>query len=304
MEFRNVIILFFLFISLSGCVKYLDFPDIDHQPKLILYAILEPEKPIIGSINRTFGISEQIASDPIFLDLEGFYIQQPIQLDYDPASRIFESDFNLAISSLIRLEAKSSFYGNISAEVEIPEPVVLGEMFFEDSVYIHPEYGVIGLLHLEILDDGTKERYYEVSFRVDYFENKEREVPIAGEVFFNNVVDPILVAEDILDFSPTTLVFSNSYFDGYSQKLRIHYSKANTGILRPLEYQINMNINTISESLYMFKKTLIKHRATKFPDILDGFGEKIDVYSNVDGGYGVLGAQNPRVDTVFKMIKK
>lgn len=106
--------------------------------------------------------------------------------------------------------------------------------------------------------------------------------------------DAVLQYEDLIRYNPSSLVFSDYLFDGSMHNFTARcWFKMKKGSFFVLF--------TLSPELYHFRTSLMQHRyemgekgISRFDDLagLDFSSKAIDVFSNIEGGYGVFAGYN------------
>ena len=105
--------------------------------------------------------------------------------------------------------------------------------------------------------------------------------------------DPVLTSTGLLDYEPKTLIFNDNLFNCKDISIKVNYAIEAAG--RPKigdgpEYRYNLLISfrSISESYYLYKQKQIVYLFSLQSDIFTGASEPVQLYSNVNGGYGIF----------------
>ena len=106
--------------------------------------------------------------------------------------------------------------------------------------------------------------------------------------------DPIIVNEDLMRYNPGAIIFSDDIFSNSTHQFTIRCNS--------VEGRRNYFVlYTLSKELYQYRRTFFQHQyeqgikgISRFSDLtlLDFTGNAIDVYSNVEGGYGIFAGYN------------
>ncbi|SMG27616.1 protein of unknown function [Marivirga sericea] len=285
---------------LFSCVSDVDVQLPEHSSKIVLYSVVSDNDTIKGYAGLSSDLlSENIGTED--LDIELFENNELVF----QSSILADTHFNTNIIA----NNNSSYHFKISSDNQeaeaftlIPEAPVIEDIKFTDSVFIS-EFGPVSRVEFVINDSLNKPRFYEVelsAFYDLYYPNGE---PYPGSIFYGFNSHPIIIAEDIERFAPYSIVFSNRLFNKTRQTISIYYYRVSFFENGPVDYDYKLIVEckSITEDLYLYKKSLFKHLETQSPDIVDGFDQINDVYSNIINGYGVLGATNIVLDTVNKI---
>lgn len=144
-------------------------------------------------------------------------------------------------------------------------------------------------------------QYYEVIF-LSCFYDQHKDSSYIAHYHFPRQPDLVVSNEDILQYDPTTFVFSDQLFDGrkYSFRMKMEFSASEQYPIKGKYLPECDNDNyivfrTISKEYYDFKKSWLKHR---FNQVVDDNSREFDIelffpgepstlYSNVSNAYGV-----------------
>lgn len=163
----------------------------------------------------------------------------------------------------------------------IPERVPILNYTLVDSVMIAEDDLTIMQFEFSFNDPPGK-NYYEIEMDV-----KPR--PLS---FMKNT-DPVLISTGLLDYQPSTLIFDDKLFEHGTASVKVNYAveayvfpRIDDG--QGYQYQLNVSFRSISESYYRYKQKQIVYLFSLEPDIFTGQAEPVQLYSNIDGGYGIF----------------
>lgn len=108
------------------------------------------------------------------------------------------------------------------------------------------------------------------------------EVYVDQEILFNNIEG---VAGDS-KFAHTYRIFPNDLFQGKDYTLNVYVRKDSGSFWGPERKLVKVKIQSLTESLYKYL------RSVEIASNQDYYQEPVKVYSNINGGYGVLGIYN------------
>ena len=74
--------------------------------------------------------------------------------------------------------------------------------------------------------------------------------------------------------------------------------KYNTGELVDPDYKLIVVLRSVSESYYRYKKMLPEHLNAQQYDFWQGQGDPVEMFTNIEGGYGIFGAYSTVRDTL------
>jgi hypothetical protein len=167
------------------------------------------------------------------------------------------------------------------------------------AIYTHgkqiDEYGE-DLTHYEItlMDDPLEENYYQM-----FLLGAESYPYIQGFGGYNNISDPVLVSESLLEFEPKYFLFSDASFE--SGKVTIELNGFFC-LFNGKPCRTQLVVRSVSKEYYEFLRSWIVHsykqnngQHVNVIDDLDPYriffqGQPVELYSNIEHGVGVFGA--------------
>ena len=163
----------------------------------------------------------------------------------------------------------------------IPELIPIKSYRFADSVMID-ENGFVVMQFEFDFDDPPGPNYYEIAMNVQ-----------RGFYGFKNNTDPVLISTGLLDYDPKTLIFSDKLIEGKPVALKVNYavmadSFDKIGDGPQYKYDLNVSFKSISESYYRYKQKQIVYLFGLNTDIFTGSAEPVQLFSNIEGGYGIF----------------
>ena len=313
-------ILFFLIIitGLTSCVEVLDIKLDDEDKMLVLNGIFATDSNVSVNISRSINALEgdafikfvddadvSLYSGGNFLakmtyDTNGYYTAdvKPVEgQTYTVVAK--EGDKEVSAQTTIPTAVELSTFEvniNIDSTTETWTDPETGQTF-DTTFYTYPDQGE---LYFEFNDPPNQRNYYLVTagFKIPnivydnngnpYIHGYRKEssyLDISGNenyVYYSN---------DIV----TGYAFSDYLFDGKKKKI-----KANFG-LYPLSSEIEtdavfyVSFYSISEDFYKFIESYDKYEAT----VGNPFAEPVNIFTNIDGGVGILASVNGVTDSVI-----
>lgn len=207
-------------------------------------------------------------------------------------------------------------YDEVTCETVVPEPVPIESI--DTSTFVSNKFGYEqNMLNLKITfnDPLEEDNYYRIIAvntigqpSVEYHSDKEQDTVVY--VTENNMIinDPIINPEqedanDILFSGPSNVyqVFTDELIQGKTYTINFDvnlYNNWNSELENVDDlgafYQFKLIFQSLSREAYLYIKSSYEHK------YYDGelFVEPVQVFSNVEGGIGILGAQ---ASTVFEI---
>jgi len=286
----TLIIIFFIFNSCTKIVN-IDIPQIEQ--KTTLYSLVGNSKQLQVSIGKSYGILEYIDSDDLpeneTANVELFVNSSFIETLSNNGSYYYSLNYLPNSGDSIDIIAQTNKGDTLVASTLIPDIILLDTVVLADSAFFDEE----GYLHSQVTinfnDIPNSNNYYEVYFWAQCDEtNPDDFIPVHNY----NSASPIIINENLLDYEPQSILFSDQLFDGEEVGIPISFSYPcidyNTGGNLETEFTVIVYFLSVTEEYYLYRKTLYKHLFSQHTDIWNGAIEPINMYSNVRGGYGVL----------------
>lgn len=292
----------FLILVLLGCETVVDV-DVPRNPsKLVINSTLTPD----GFIRVNLSESRYILDENDFQLISGAKVD--VYEDGLLLETLPDSTYGNYISGIhkpghgktYKIVASKSGYDDVSAEVKIPLDTVIVSSIVIDTVEIN-DFGYTSSylrFNIDLIDNPDVDNFYGVSLLEEFYEYQydySVDPPTLIDSTFrtyNSYIqsrDPIF--EDYQAYSDN-LVFNDELMYNGSYILRIlthndeYYSENPYPYISPKKYTVVLN-NT-SESYYLYNTTL----ALQYWTSDNPFAQPVQVYTNVNNGYGILDAYN------------
>lgn len=264
----------FVLIALSflySCDKEIDIPTIGYKKQLVVNSIIKVNKPIVLYFSYTS------KTDEVYQ-----HIEDTLHIKIYESTRLVYSGAILSDSLRTNILASSNAYykvcvqttgmDSITAIDTIPRQIQISDATVNRNIGVADEYGVTYSEDTFTFTDPANERnYYEVIFDNDYSS-------------VTNITDPVLINEGDINYYPSTCFFSDELFNGQTYTMRLKFYGNSERKIR---------LRSISRNYYLYRKYLTRHMFTQTRS--DGeiaaliiFSEPINMFTNVDGGYGIV----------------
>jgi hypothetical protein len=298
--------LILLIIITTSCKKIRDDLLPVGNSKTFFQSIINPDSVIRVYAGRTTGI----------LNRETSFIDDATVLIYenDILFDTLSPETNGRYSSIGKqYTVKVIKDGMLTGSTIIPDSTKLSEPKIEfPTGYDAVNQQYFGELTFTIDDDPDIENFYEVIIFIKTFNNLTNSYYYFYENDLNYVLTPdkIVQNEGDWDYSPTTIFFSDKLFNGKKQQLAFSiaggYITPDGIWISPLAEDGYILLRCISKEYYLYRKYYTRHayNANIHSDGIQNLlftGEPLDMYSNIDGGLGVVAAFS---STTSKIEKK
>lgn len=297
---RRLWIFFILFFA-GGCFQKREIQLPEILPKPLVVSLFNDDttfiiklsllSPINDTLNQPVdNASCKIISNGQTINLnyigQGFYVsKQKPQPEVNYLLKIFVPGFDTLVASSY-IPQKVNLLKVTQQDFAIPDNTTI----FEDDLHLP-----FSRLSFMFKDPEDEKNYYEIQIYLKFYDNIFNDVRLYS-------LDPWITAEDILDYEPRILVFSDSLFNGDTVTVNVLY-KPNSIMYDGYEYTygsylILYRFRTISRQMYLYKKSLIRHLYNQQTDYIEAFGDPVQLYSNIINGYGIFAGYTQVEDTI------
>lgn len=321
---KQLLYILFSGIFFTSCYKEIDLSEYRTTPKMVINCTVSPDTVVMARVTRTWFYPENmpyvnLPHAKVELYINDQYIEQmQWKTLYNPEKpelpdTLFISNSIPKEGDKIKIVAATPEYGMATAEDIIPKHVPIGKVQYT-------------LQKGEGIYEETSSDYYEIFYEVQF-----KELPEENNYYLTKVmqlyqhndenylteanidyIDPIFKEpNDILDGSMgfngperrNGALFTDQSINGQTYTLRL---KEIATELNETETRI-ISIYSLSESYFLYLLSLQKIAGSTLEGSLGdiGFAEPLRVYSNVEGGTGILGGNQHSDKTItFNNILK
>jgi len=294
-KIRSVFFIAFAFsvVLLFSCTKEVKMKLPAHEPKIVLNCIFSTDSNIEVFLHKSSGIFENhnpwIQNAIVKLYENNIFVEQ---LNHEQMG-LYVSDIIANESSEYKIEVFCDGFDMVKSNDFAPKKPVLIDAVYRDSIYFDAEDKYpVSQLKITIIDNPNMSNFYEVKLQTKGKPTGSSYSEI-NDVNFRKNADPVLLNENMFDYYPKTILFSDKLFNGKTHTINIDYRGTihiNNGIYQPYDYELIVHVRSVSENYFNYKKTLYKHLFNQESNVWDGSGDPIQMYSNISGGYGIFSA--------------
>lgn len=306
-----IVSIFILFLFFS-CEKEIGMGDDDFQAVLVVNSLIDTSSFIQVQVSKTSRMND--TTNPLINGANVELWENGIfkELLNNTEKGIYWSSFKPKISVPYELVVSYQGFETVSVKDTIPEPVQLTDA----TIIVTATYDVEDPVHeitVYFQDPEKENNYYEIVLKGWQYNINDLEDTIMSPIdtiwsfdTYRTVYsdDPILIAEGDQDYKARSIYFSDKLFNG--QKTAVTINLVNWGIETQYElsgdygyrFEIIGILRSVSYSYYKYKKTWWQHLFNQGVDLniqdtdeLRAFlftGEPVNLYSNVENGYGIF----------------
>ena len=312
---KHLLYTLLLGVFLTSCYRKIDLDEYRTTPKMVINSVVSPDTVVMASITRTWFYPDKKP----YVNLPHAHVELYINNQYietmqwktlnnprnpDQPDTLFLSNTIPAEGDRIKIVASTPEYGTLTAEDIIPKKVPIKNA----SHTIKKGNGVY---------QGTISDYFEIYYEVTFDEFPEKNNYYLAKItqiktgyygYYEtkiDYIDPVFKEQDaILDESMAFnglekrggALFTDQSINGQTYTLQI---KETTAELDETEQRI-ISIYSLSESYFLYLLSLQKIAGSTLEGGLGNIGiaEPLLVYSNVEGGTGILGGNQHSETTI------
>lgn len=287
---------------LFSCQKALeiDYPDI--EPKLVVNCLFTTDSLFKLQLSRTSSYNDTLIVYVTDAKCEIWKNNSVSDILQYSDSGFYTGSTKPDENVIYTLKISHSKYGNVQAKSSCPEKAIIDTVY--DKMNVYPVEGDINMdnlmysaLYIDFEDKLVIPQYYFINLKYRY---SSVYYPEKWGYRYLTSYDEIIKKEQILEYEPEFLVFSNNLFTNPTINLEVLFihnvgsGKKNMNNNKGNNYphQTLYKFGTISEDYYLYLKSLIKHKYNQFNDVFLQMGDPVQMYTNIENGYGIFAGYN------------
>jgi hypothetical protein len=285
----------------SSCEEYVDFKGKELAPKMVINSIIQAKSDtgVIKISESVFDYSDQqpevVENPEIHLSINGKECNQ-IWLDtIMDIHAYYKFVSQLNVGDKVEFSAHTPKHGTVHGFDNVPAVTEIKNI--ETSWFKRDGFGYLRL-YVTLKDNPLERNFYRILVRT----NNIIIHPSIQETLDSWDLAEIFVDDEILFNSSTEKdesgktpnhyrIFSDEMFSGKEYTLNIYIENGNFTEDTQLDYvrqSVKVEIQTLSEKLYQNLHSQELASGTTG----DVFYEPVKIYTNIQGGYGILGIYN------------
>lgn len=331
---NRLLIGFILTVLISiSCKEEIVFKGSELPPKLVVNCLISPDSVIVAQIKQSNPIQKPTSGNNTVANAVvrlyenskfiGFLALNTEMLEIGntsyPIGQVYSlSGIDLKAGNLYRLEVEASGFEPVSAEVSIPHPVQISTV---DTSYItirdvrNDEARVINF-HIKFTDSPSERNYYRLVVRETngfigswgyggdegayYRVRIDHAISLLGSIHV--IINPHGNYKEDSFLAPAPnrfFVFNDDLFNGTDATVSAYIKKYKPPRFDLKEFNLyKIELHTISKEYYLYEKSF-RQFDHKYDD---PFAEPVQVFSNIENGYGVFAAYSVNKFTVVEGI--
>lgn len=304
---RLIFFILLLLLLLSSCTKEIEVILPEEDPSLVVQATLYPQIQ-----NSTKKLALEVQSTLLMDDTARVrYVKDALVLYYENNQLRDTLDYSDSLKKYILANNPSEYpvkgstysivvqkhgYTTVKGDAFIPEIVPLSKIEVLPIAYLDENHSAYSEVTMYFTDPVMQNNFYEIIAIDGYSKNDEgyelstNDKLITGESYY-----PALL--ELKNNRPNFLLFKDTGVQGRHVELKIYYIppqviKGPEGKRYIAQHMLNVYLRNVSEEYYRYKTTYIEHVDKNSENILYGQSEPMNVYSNIENGYGIFAGYN------------
>jgi len=291
----NFLLFFFIALILFGCKKNINLKIPEKDPFLVVNAVLSNDAPV--SIQLSSSIKALSNQEVKLINNAEVKIivnnTQQFLLPYKQEGYYYDTLFKAYTGSSYSVQINAKGYKPIYAQTTLPTPALV-----DTTYYIKKLSDPSGIkIGVTVNDPSVSKDYYQLTiYQMDSLGNvSKRFIDVSDDA------KSITSTPTVNNFTYSgSLFFNDEFLNGkkienqFSTYVDVNYDS--TG--NPLNTQnlLIAEVSKLSADFYLYNWSLNKYNETSG----NPFSEPVQVFSNITGGLGILGAKT----SVLKVINK
>ena len=271
---------------LTGCVDQIS-ADLPAPPKkLVVNCILTPDSLVLVQVSRVASATDATSRLLTTAQVSLFAAGGPAEILRSQGNGLYCSIIRPASDMPYTVRVAVPGYPGIGATDTVPAGVPIREAWFSYPTGTDRNNEPLGTIVVRLDDPAQTANFYEISA---YQESQFLALDARGNA--------ALTAEDESSLNPKSLVFSDKLFNGRRFELRAAFlpHSRGGGSGGPTTRAPRLVLRSVSRAYYQYRKSWTRHLYNQGSkgDTYDltqllFLGDPSTMYTNVDGGYGVV----------------
>lgn len=209
------------------------------------------------------------------------------------ADRYVAEDFKSNPGDSLVLQISRSGCEKATAFTKVPESIIPHSIEITAAALLIEEV-YFSKVQLSFQDPANETNFYEFNISVTMIDNSS-----VNTIGYHQVksFDPIIVNEDIMQYEPITILFSDALFNGSSVNIPMYYYLG----FWPDNLQkviVSSELRNVTKEHYDYFKTLYKYLYNE-SGIWQGMTQPVKLNGNVENGFGLFSVYTSSYDSII-----
>jgi len=308
-----LLVLFFLLLGCYDEGRLIEITVPPTAPRLVIHSVIYPA----GALQRVSPLGFKVSSTAHIFDKGADLITDAVvrlykkdqffgTLEYIDSLGYYPLNDSPDYNDDYRIEVSKEGFLRANAIVAVPSAIEIDTVIITPMAYFDEENYVFSEVEIRFRDAPDETNFYEVVVFVtssffqpstdfwpeDFQENTGEALEL---VAFDRVITEesyYIPKTNINSDYPVSLLFSDNTFNGKKYSLKVYYNPPGRLYIPGdvANHRIRVYLRKVTEETFQFKTAMLEQYNHREEDILYGVGEPINVFSNVENGYGLFGA--------------
>ena len=189
---------------------------------------------------------------------------------------------------------KATDYVPVPVPISSTELIILDSAFYEYQDYLGnmvSEGEITANLNITIDDPVEVNNYYQIKvYKIDTFDYDEYNLSVdRREIYITS--NNVAIEDNSSDYGNSSLFFTDNVFDGQLYEITLEFNDW-TSTINNTYY---VELMSMSKAGYLYKKTVRDFGNSQG----DMFAEPVQVYSNIENGFGIFAGISSSKDSVL-----
>lgn len=283
---KKLVFISILLIAYS-CTKTIDIDLPEHESKLVINSLFTRGERIAVNISQSTsilgGTPPGIFGATVNLYRDGTLVETAVSGD-----SIYLASFGPVENGTYTVEVSAPEFETVVATDSMPSKTEINYALSTDEVWFNDIGTKLKLIKLGFSDTDTNPNFFELTLNVRYLDPyvlPPDQSYIAELACIGGIIDPVLEEAELYYSQVNGLVFDDKLFENGECDLEIF-----AGILNndSDEYELIIELKSISENYYNYKKQLGVYLNKEDGDIFEGIPDPVNLFSNINFGYGIF----------------
>ncbi len=305
------IILFLFTLAFLSCSKEVEVDIPLQKPKMVIVGNLSLETPVyswykpplihfkLESTTHIFDPRKQdLITDALVILKNGNNYIDTLQYLDSLESYVCNEDTlrsYLEAGKSFSLEVVKDGFENIMSTTTIPKKVEILNSSITTVAFLNENENLYSEANIEF-KDPEEANYYEIIVVNSLSPDIDQDDASAMLKADNPIITSESYYPSLMEFDkepPKSLLFSDKSFNGQMINISVFYHNAAYNFESSLSYhRVTIYLRNVSPEYYTYKTRLMEHLYALDENVLYGSGEPVQVYSNIEQGYGLFGSYN------------
>lgn len=263
-------------LLLVSCTKIIEIDLPDAPDKLVVNCFFSTGNKFLVHISHSQNILDEDTSIIANADIE-LYSNDDYQGNLTYINDGFYSHDTILArpGNKYKIIVTAPGYDMVYAEDTAPDASTLDSVFYDPIPYPDTEGSFSRKIQLFLNDSNSGTDFYEVIIQCFDDEGKYSIIRLLGDN------EKVIMNEGDEEFYSGICIFSDELINGIKYRLKLKTRSWE------IENKKTLHLLSISENLYKYRKSWIRHSSAQYPDITNPI-EPVTLFSNVKGGYGIF----------------